>query len=170
MKRAEKMMQREAVLRLETSKRIPDLTVGAGARNVKDANETGSLVGLSIPLPVFDRNQGNIAAAQTRVFKARRETMAARIDVNSQLLETYGDLVVASQKLEALQKQVLPTAREVYADTNTGYLGGEFDLLSVLDSQRTLFATRLEIVNAQTDFQKAKVRIEVLIGRSLYDF
>ena len=164
------MMQREAVLRLETSKRIPDLTVGAGARNVKDANETGALVGLSIPLPVFDRNQGNIAAAQTRVFKARRETMAARIDVNSQLLETYGDLVVASQKLEALQKQVLPTAREVYADTNTGYLGGEFDLLSVLDSQRTLFATRLEIVNAQADFQKAKVRIEVLIGRSLYDF
>jgi outer membrane protein, heavy metal efflux system len=164
------MMQREAVLRLEKSKRIPDLTIGAGARNVKDADETGALVGLSIPLPVFDRNQGNIAAAQTRVFKARRETMAARIDVNSQLLETYGDLVVASQKLEALQKQILPAAQEVYADTNTGYVSGEFDLLSVLDSQRTLFATRLEIVNAQADFQKAKVRIEVLIGRSLYDF
>ena len=164
------MMQREAVLRLEKSKRIPDLTVGAGARNVRDADETGALIGLSIPLPVFDRNQGNIAAAQTRVFKARRETMAARIDVNSQLLEAYGDLVVASRKLEALQKQILPTAQEVYADTNKGYVDGEFDLLSVLDSQRTLFATRLEIVNAQADFQKAKVRIEALIGRSLYDF
>ncbi len=104
------------------------------------------------------------------MFKARRETKAARLDVNSQLLETYGDLVVASQKLEALQKQILPAAQEVYADTNTGYVSGEFDLLSVLDSQRTLFATRLEIVNAQADFQKAKVRIEVLIGRSLYDF
>ncbi|HML92995.1 MAG TPA: TolC family protein [Methyloceanibacter sp.] len=164
------MMRREAVLNLAKANRVPDLTVGAGARNLKDAGETGAVVGLSIPLPLFDRNQGNIAAAQTRLFKARRESMAARIDVNSQFLEAYGDLVVASQQLEALEKQVLPTAREVYADTNKGYLGGKFDLLSVLDAQQTLFSTRLEIVNARAEFHKAKVKIEALIGRGLYDF
>lgn len=164
------MMQREAVLNLAKANRIPDLTIGAGARNLKDLDETGAVVGLSVPLPFFDRNQGGIAAAQTRVFKARRESMAARIDVNGQLLDAYGDLVVASEQLEALEKRVLPTAQEVYADTNRGYIDGKFDLLSVLDAQRTLFSTRLEIVNARAEFHKAKVKIEALIGRGLYDF
>jgi outer membrane protein, heavy metal efflux system len=164
------MMRREAVLNLAKANRVPDLTVGAGARNLRDGNETGAVVGLSVPLPLFDRNQGNIAAAQTRLFKARRESMAARIDVNSQLLEAYGDLVVASEQLKALEKQILPTAREVYADIEQGYLGGKFNLLSVLDAQQTLFSTRLEIVNARAEFHKAKVKIEALIGRGLYDF
>lgn len=164
------MMRREAVLNLEKANRVPDLTIGAGARNLRDADETGAVVGLSVPLPLFDRNQGNIAAAQTRLFKARRESSAARLDVNSVFLEVYGELVVASQQLEALEKQVLPIAREVYGDTNKGYLDGKFDLLSVLDAQRTLFSTRLEIVNARADFHKAKVKIEALIGRGLYEF
>jgi cobalt-zinc-cadmium efflux system outer membrane protein len=164
------MMRREAVLNLAKSNRVPDLTIGAGVRNLRDADETGAVVGLSVPLPFFDRNQGNIAAAQTRVFKARRESMAAMIDVKAQLLDAYGTLVVASEQLEALEKQVLPTAREVYVATNKGYLDGKFDLLSVLDAQRTLFSTRLEIVNARADFHKAKVKIEALIGRGLYDF
>jgi cobalt-zinc-cadmium efflux system outer membrane protein len=164
------MMRREAVLRLEKANRVPDLTIGAGARNLKEVDETGAVIGLAIPLPFFDRNQGNIAAAQTRVFKARRESMAARIDVNSQLLAAYGDLVVASRKLEALEKRVLPTAREVYAAMNKGYRSGEFDLVSVLDSQRTLFSTRLEIVNTRAEFHKAKVKIEAFIGRGLHEF
>ena len=164
------MMRREAVLNLAKANRVPDLTIGVGARNLRDADETGALVGLSIPLPLFDRNQGNIAAAQTRVFKARRESLAARLDVNSVFLNAYGELVVASRQLEALEKQILPTAREVYGDTNEGYLDGKFDLLSVLDAQRILFSTRLEIVNARAEFHKAKVQIEALIGRGLYEF
>ena len=163
------MLRREASLSLEKANRLPDLTVSAGARNLRDANETGAVLGLSVPLPLFDRNQGNIAAAQTRLFKARRESMAARIDVNSKLLAAYGDLVVASQQLEGLEKHVLPIARDVYTDTNAGYLGGEFNLITLLDAQRTLFSTRLEIVNARAEFHKAKVTIEALIGRSLYD-
>ena len=164
------MMRREAVLNLARANRVPDLTVGAGARNVKDADETGAVVSLSVPLPLFDRNQGSIAAAQTRVFKARRESLAARLDVNSVFLESYGDLVVASERLEALEKQILPIAREVYVATNEGYLQGKFALLSVLDAQRTLFSTRLEIVDARAEFHKAKVHIEALIGRGLYEF
>lgn len=166
---ATEMMRREAVLTLAQAQRIPDLTIGAGARNLRDADETGAVVSLSIPLPLFDRNQGNIAAAQTRVFKGRRESLAARIDVNGVFLEAYGRLVAASERLKALEKEILPAAQEVYDATLGGYTEGKFDFLSVLDAQRTLFATRLEIVNARAEFQKAKVQIEALIGRGLYD-
>jgi len=63
---------------------------------------------------------------------------------------------------------VLPTARDVYTSMDKGYSTGEFDLFSVLDAQRTLFSTRLEIVNARAAFQKAKDKIEALIGRGIY--
>lgn len=163
------MTRREAVLSLARAQRIPDLTIGAGARNLNDADETGAVVSLSIPLPLFDRNQGNIAAAQTRIFKGRRESLAAKIDVTGVFLEAYGRLVAASERLKSLEREILPAAQEVYDATVGGYAEGKFDLLSVLDAQRTLFSTRLEIVNARADFHKAKVQIEALIGRGLYD-
>ena len=163
------MTRREAILNLAQAQRIPDLTIGAGARNVKEGDETGALVSLSIPLPLFDRNQGNIQAAQTRVFKGRRESLAARIDVTGVFLEAYGRLLAASERLKALENEILPKAKEVYDATVGGYAEGKFDFLLVLDAQRTLFSTRLDIVNARAEFQKAKVQIEALIGRGLYD-
>lgn len=166
---AAEMTRREAILTLARAQRIPDLTIGAGARNLRDADETGAVVSLSIPLPLFDRNQGNITAAQTRVFKGRRESLAARIDLTGVFLETYSRLVAASERLKALEKKVLPAAQEVYDATVGGYTAGKFDFLIVLDAQRTLFSTRLEIVNARAEFQKAKVQIEALIGRGLYE-
>jgi cobalt-zinc-cadmium efflux system outer membrane protein len=71
------------------------------------------------------------------------------------------------KKLRALETEILPSARELYQATSEGYSAGKFDLLEVLDAQRTLFSTRLEVVNARAEFQKAKVQIEALIGRGL---
>jgi cobalt-zinc-cadmium efflux system outer membrane protein len=167
---ATEMTRREALLNLARATGVPDLKLGAGARRVEDPDETGAVVGLSIPLPLFNRNQGNITAAETRIFKGQRESLSAKIDLNGVFLEAYGRLAVASERLKALEKELLPVAQRVYDATNRGYLDGKFDLLNVLDAQRTLFSARLEIVNARAEFLKAKVQIEALIGRGLYEF
>ncbi len=166
---AEEMVRREAVLDLERAKAIPDLTLGAGARRLEEADETGAVVSLSVPLPLFNRNQGDIAAAHARILKGQHERLAARVEVNTVFLEAYSRLVASSERLKALEKEILPSAQEVYDATSKGYLVGGFDLLNVLDAQRTVYATRLEIVNARAEFQKAKVQIEALTGRGLYE-
>lgn len=165
---ATEMTRRRAVLALARAYAVPDLTLGAGARRVEENSETGAVVSLSIPIPLFNRNQGNIAAAHTRILKGERESLAAKTIVSGVLLEAYGRLAAAAEKLKGLEKEILPAAREVYQASIEGYSAGKFDLLSVLDAQRTLFSTRLEIVNARAEFQKAKVQIEALIGRGLY--
>jgi len=165
---AEEMVRREAVLSLEGAKAIPDLTLTAGARRVESSDDTGAVLQFSVPLPLFNRNQGDIAAARARILKGRHESAAARVEVNAVFLEAYSRLVAAAERLKALEKEVLPSAQEVYDAINRGYLAGGFDLLSLLDAQRTAFATRLEIVNARAEFQKAKGQIEALIGRGLY--
>jgi cobalt-zinc-cadmium efflux system outer membrane protein len=164
---AQEMVRREAVLDLERSKAIPDLTLTAGARRVESSDDTGAVLQLSVPLPLFNRNQGDIAAAQARVLKGHQEGLAARVAVNAVFLEAYSRLVAASERLNALEKEILPAAKGVYDATSTGYLAGGFDLLNVLEAQRTVYATRLEIVNARAEFQKAKVQIEALTGRGL---
>lgn len=166
---AEEMTRRRAVYDLARATRIPNIRLGAGVRNIEDLDETGAVVSLSVPLPFFDRNQGNIAAAQARVLQGEREGYSAKIEVQGEFLEAYARLVAAAEKLKGLEKQVLPTAREVYSGTMELYTVGKFDLLSVLDAQRTLFTTRLEIINARAEFYKAKVQIEALIGRALVD-
>jgi cobalt-zinc-cadmium efflux system outer membrane protein len=166
---ATEMTRREALANIARANAVPDLTIGAGVSRLESGDETGALVNFSIPLPLRNRNQGNIAAAQTRVSKGYRESLSAKIDVRAVFLEAYGRLTAAAEKLEALEKEVLPAAQEVYQATSEGYGEGKFALLNVLDAQRTLFATRLEIINVRADFQKAKVQIEALIGRGLYD-
>jgi cobalt-zinc-cadmium efflux system outer membrane protein len=166
---ATEMTRRKALVNLARANAVPDLTIGAGVSRLESGDETGAIVNLSVPIPLRNRNQGNIAAAETRIFKGHRESLSAKIDVRAVFLEAYGRLVAAAEKLEALEKEVLPAAQEVYEATSTGYAEGKFALLNVLDAQRTLFATRLEIINMRADFQKAKVQIEALIGRGLYD-
>jgi cobalt-zinc-cadmium efflux system outer membrane protein len=163
------MTRREAIADLARATGVPDLTIGGGVSRLESGDETGAIVNLSIPLPILNRNQGNIAAAETRIFKGRRESLSAKLDVRAQFLEAYGRLIAASDKLKALEGEVLASAKDVYDTTSKGYSEGKFDLLYVLDAQRTLFATRLEIINARADFQKAKVQIEAMIGRGLYD-
>jgi outer membrane protein, heavy metal efflux system len=69
-----------------------------------------------------------------------------------------------------LRWEILPSAQEVYDATSKGYSVGSFDLLNVLEAQRTVYATRLEIVNARAEFQRARVQIEALAGRGLNEF
>jgi outer membrane protein, heavy metal efflux system len=167
---AQEMVRRQAVLDVERAKAIPDLTLTAGARRVESSDDTGAVLQLSVPLPLFNRNQGDIAAAQARILKGQHEGLAARVAVNAVFLEAYSRLVASSERLKALEKEILPSALEIYDATSKGYSAGGFDLLNVLEGQRTVYATRLEIVNARAEFQKAKVQIEALTGRGLYAF
>jgi outer membrane protein, heavy metal efflux system len=105
-----------------------------------------------------------------RILKGQHESVAARVAVNAVFLEAYSRLAASSERLKALEKEILPSAQEVYDATSKGYAVGGFDLLNVLDAQRTVYATRLEIINARAEFQKAKVQIEALTGRGLAAF
>lgn len=165
---ADEVSRRHAALELERAKRIPDLTVGAGVRHYEDTDDTAAVASISIGLPFFDRNSGNIDAASARVSKSIYEQQAASIEIRTRFVEAYGSLRAAEAKLRALQDKVLPAARSAYEATAGGYREGKFDLLNVLDAQRDYLQTQRDVVNTQAEFHKAKAVIEGLIGRDLY--
>lgn len=159
--------RRAAQLDLEHAKAIPDITVGAGVRTLQESDSTAMVASLSVPIPLFDRNQGNIAAAERRIAKAENEHAATRNELYATLVDALGELNVAATELKALEKDVLPGAQRAYDKTKIGFDEGKFDILSVLDVQRTVFESRLEVLTARANYEKARVRVEALVGRDL---
>ena len=161
--------RRHALLAVEHSKTIPDVTLSAGLRRFEETDSTAFLASVSMPIQIFDRNVGNVVAAERRIDKASFEEEAARSTLSRTVVEIYGQLTVAAEQLKTLKKSVIPAAERAFAKTRVGYNEGKFDLLNVLDTQRAIFEARLDFVNAKAAYEKARVQLEALIGRRLSD-
>lgn len=159
--------RRGAQLDLEHAKSVPDLRVGAGVRQINETDSTALVASVGIPLPIFDRNEGNITAAASRLAKAHSDELAQRDDLLRTLVEAVGELQVAATQLAALKKDVLPVAQTAFDRTKVGYDEGKFDLLNVLDAQRSVFDVKLDLLTARADYEKARVKVESLIGRDI---
>lgn len=159
--------RRYAVLDVERSRSIPDVKLGAGLRTFQENDAVAVVASVSMPLQIFDTNSGNIAAAERRIAKAENDEQAARGTLTSSLYEALGALQVAASQARALQNEILPAAESAFEKTQLSYDEGKFDLLNVLDTQRTLFEVRLDLVNARAEYHKAKVQVEALIGHQL---
>jgi cobalt-zinc-cadmium efflux system outer membrane protein len=121
-------------------------------------------VGITIPLPVFNKNQGAIIEAENRIRKAEKEKAAAVIKVQTALSEAYQTLEGSFLEGNILKDSVLPSLQNAYDATLEGYRYGKFGYLDVLDSQRTLFEAKAKYLDVLASFQKSKAEVQRLIG------
>jgi cobalt-zinc-cadmium efflux system outer membrane protein len=163
---AAEIEQRRSALVLEEANRIPDLTLSGGIRRLNETQDSAFLVGLSIPLPVFNKNEGAIAEAKTRLVKAEREQRAAILKVHSSLVEAYQRLSTAFVEAMTLREQVLPALRNAFEAVQEGYRYGKFGYLDVLDTQRTLFESQSHYLEALAAYRKGIADVERLMGMS----
>ena len=153
-------------LDLVRSERIPDpsLELLAGLDG-----EGGTIVeaGISIPLPIFNRNPGKIAAAEARIRKAELETEAVRNDLLLRLTEAYRTFAVSQERVTVYRDEILPKADRALSQTNEGYRQGKFSFLDVLDAQRTLAEARIAFAASLADLNLAVAELEKLTGTRL---
>ncbi len=156
--------QRKASLVLEEAQRIPDVTINAGVRRFTEDADTAALVGLAIPLPIFNRNQGNIMAAHERVDKATDESSALTLRLENLLIKAYEDLIAVQTEITLLRDEILPGAKSAFEVSRRGYELGKFGFLEMLDAQRTLFQNQTLYLRALTNYQYLVNEIERLIA------
>lgn len=125
---------RKAMLKVEQTRRIPNLTVGAGVLHHAQLGGNTAVVGLQLPLPLFDRNQGNLKEAHQRVDKAIDEQAATDLRLNAQLTQAYEALAAAQNEVKLLRGEVLPGAKSAFNVANRGYELGRFSFLEMLDA------------------------------------
>jgi cobalt-zinc-cadmium efflux system outer membrane protein len=164
---ATELVQRQATLEREEAQRIPDPTLRGRFRHVRETNDNALVMAVSIPVPVFNRNQGRVLEARYRLAKAGEERRAAEAQVRAALAEAYGALSRAFVEATRLHTEVLPGAQRAFDAVSEGYRQGKFGLLDVLDAQRTLFEARGRYLEALAAYHQAMAEVERLIGEPL---
>ncbi|WP_036303779.1 TolC family protein [Methylomicrobium agile] len=161
---ASELSQQQALVQSEKTKAIPDLTVTFGGSNYLANQDYVVNVGVSLPLPVFDRNQGNIQAAERRHSKTADELQSAEVRVGTELNTTYLNLDAVRAEIETFRLTILPQAASAYQAVQKGYRLGKFALLDVLDTQRTLFNAKGQYLRALVAYHQNLADLERLIG------
>jgi len=155
--------KREATLNLVRAEANPDLTFEAGPRVIASNPVDATFVaGFSVPLPLWNRNQGKIAEAEANVAKVADERAAAEARAYADLNEAYQTLARAAEEVRVLRESVLPGAKSAVGQITEGYSAGRFSQLDVLDTQRSYNETRTQYVKALAAYHKAQAQIDAL--------
>ncbi len=155
---------RVALTNVERSKTTPNITISAGVVNNQELGLNQALLGLTVPIPLFDRNQGNLQEAVSRKYKAEDELIALKSQLGSNLSSQYERLNVARQASESLRTEILPSAQSAFDAANKGFTAGKFNFLDVLDAQRTLFQAKSQYNQALLEAHQAVAEIERILG------
>jgi len=159
--------RRRAGVDVESAKAFPDVTVTAGVTRFSQFDDRAWSVGVSLPLPLFDRNRGGVLEASRRLAKAGDEYRAEEVRLLAELSQAYERLAAIIREIEVLRATLLPGARSAFEAAARGYELGKFGFLDVLDAQRTLFQTRTQYLRALADGQRGVSEIERLVGGPL---
>lgn len=164
---AGEMERRLAELALERAERIFDLTISAGVRRYEESDDYSYTIGMSLPIPIFNRNQGGAREARYRLAQTEQQKRTARVRITTALLESYEALAGARTEALALETEVVPASGRAFNAARDGYRQGKFGYLEVLDAQRTYAEANAHLLDAQTRYHRAAALVESLVGTSL---
>jgi cobalt-zinc-cadmium efflux system outer membrane protein len=154
-------------------KPIPDLRLELVWKHFREPVEFGTQtnqafkLGASLPVPVWDQNLGNIAAAQHDRAKVEAERDANRAALILMLAKAYDTQAGAVREIEILRSSALPNAQRAVDTIESGYSQGRFTLLEVLDALSTSAQVAQREQEALINFHTAVAIIQGLTGISL---
>ena len=142
-----------------------DVTPQIEYQRIGNANTIG--LGVSVPLRIFDRNQGDIARTRAEMDRTRAQRDAAVNQALSEVDTALSTLRGEREKLRALREVYLPKAAQARDIVEFAYRRGGLSLLDFLDAQRTYRETALEELRALGNYSSAVYQLEAAVGGPL---
>lgn len=158
---------REAELRLAQAQARPNLAFSAGVRQFEEIGASALVVGFSMALPVFDRNQGAIREARVRRAQSDAELQAALIRARGTLHAVYQEMTTARERAESLRNEAVPQAQTALEQTQSGYERGRFSFLELLTAQQELLALQAAAIDAAADYHQLLAELERVTSEPL---
>ena len=137
----------------------PDVTVSGGLRRFSDGRDSAFVAGISVPIPIRDRNRGGIEAARADAAASQFEVVRVRAEARRDRSQARMLVDAAEARLAALQGPGLAQAEEAARLAQIGYNAGRFSLLELLDAQSALTTARLAIIEARFDRARAEAAL-----------
>ncbi len=161
--------QSKARLELERANAIPDPQLNIGVRDLRDTGDRAFVVGVSLPIPVFNANGGNIERARSEVLRTEQDNRQFELNTNAELIQARERLQNTYIQAETLREEILPSASTAFRLAREGYNLGRFPYLEVLDAQRSLFGVKQQQIEAIRQFHTAKAQLERLTALHMND-
>jgi len=149
----------------ERAERIPNVDMLAGVRYDNASRNTVATVEIGLPLPVFDRNQGNICKAEAELVAAENEIRRIELQLHQRLAIAFERYANARHQVETYSTKLLPNAEASLKLVQTGCQLQEFDYLTLLTAQRTYFRVALANLEGLHRLQASRVDIEGMLLR-----
>jgi len=149
-------------LRLARAQVIPNVNVQLVVQ--RDSTDKFSSVStfVGLPIPFFNRNQGNIQAGEGRLLQQRKEYERIQLAVVDQLAGSFRQYENLRTQAQQLKTEILPRAKENLDLTMQAYKAGRFDFARVLTARQLYFQSSLAYIESLTELHKAGIEIEGL--------
>ena len=156
----------QAELKWQRAMSIPDIEVTAGVRRISEIEASGATVSVGIPLPLFNRNQRAVDAAEYELQRVEALRLAMRSELHTMILNGYVEVASYKKEAQMLGQSAVPDATQNLIATIEGYENGKFDLLAVLDAQRVLFELTNQHIDALQRYHTARLNLERMVSPS----
>ncbi|WP_297056005.1 TolC family protein [Thermosulfurimonas sp.] len=166
LKRFRAEMQRlEKEIERARAEALPEITFSSGVRFYNESDERAFVFGLSLPLPLLNRNLDRMASLQQKITATKLALRAERWNLSREMERVRSELRRAEEKIRTLERQLLPRARDIYRRNLEAYRLGKTEFLRVLDAQRTLFELRLSRLEAYRRYHRLQAEALFLMAR-----
>ena len=156
----------QADLRLQLSQTKIDLTAGAEYRRQQSPSARSNSIGLyiSAPLPVFNKNQGEIARSEQEIAQAKALARSMEAHILNEAAAAWEQYTSAGQLLKEMESDLLNRAKEVRSTTEYSYRRGEASLIEFLDAQRAFNDTVQSYNSARADYARSLYLIDTVMA------
>ena len=152
-------------LSLEQANAWLDPTLSLSVRDVPSEDARAFAIGVSIPLPLFQRNQPSLAEAGATAHKARANESAASRRLQTELIKAHSALVAADQEARMLRADGLSKAAEAAEAVQEGFRAGKFRYSDVLEATQSLVTMKGRYLDALLDLNRASIALDRLLGK-----
>lgn len=154
----------ESQLALAQAQAKPQWRVSAGVKNLAATNDQAIVAGVSVPLGVFDRQQGRVAEARALMELNRAEREAETIRLDTTLFDVHQELLHSLHVVNTYRKDILPALEQTLSETRRAYDMGRYSYLEWQSVQRDYLAARNLLIDASVTAHLNAIEIERLTG------
>lgn len=161
----ERVQREEADIRLQHALAVPDITPSFGYK--RDFGQNTLAFGLSLPIPLFNRNQGGIIRATAESQRQQAEFRRVKLQVSREVEQAFNQLTTQSGFAKQMEADYLPSARRVRDTAQQSFRLGAIDLVVFIDAERTYRETLRSYTQALFDLRLSFSTLEAAVGEDL---
>ena len=154
--------QKDSLYNLAKTESIVDPIVSLGVRRFEEGSDNALLVGVSVPLQIFNKNQGNIAKAQAEYLQTQSDFQKFELNLKQSVFDHWQTWKSAFAEATHLKNKLLPAADRSFHLAKSAYEKGRFTYLEVLDAQRTLVDARTQYLTTLRRYHNARINVKRL--------